>query len=143
MFSLSSKLALPKIIDFAVSKFGFESDEVRLAKKDAKIAEIKAKATIKKAQIDLALKTQEFNALRDLEIMQANQKTLFDEFLTLLLIAPVILLFIPSTTGYVIAGFKSLQELPSFYQVLLTLAFVNKLGGYSLIKSLVQAIRKT
>jgi hypothetical protein len=142
MLGFISKLALPKIIDFAVSKFGFESDEVRLAKKDAKIAEIKAKATIKKAQIDLALKTEEFNALRDLEIMQANQKTLFDEFLTLLLIAPVILLFIPSTTSYVIAGFKSLQDLPAFYQVLLTLAFVNKLGGYSLIKSIVQAIRK-
>jgi hypothetical protein len=142
MLGFISKLALPKIIDLVVSKFGFESDEVRLAKKNAKIAEIKAKATIKKAQIDLALKTEEFNALRDLEIMQANQKTLFDEFLTLLLIAPVVLLFIPSTTGYVIAGFEALQELPVFYQVLLTLAFVNKLGGYSLIKSLVQAIRK-
>ena len=142
MLGFISKLALPKLIDLVASKFGFESDEVRLAKKDAKIAEIKAKATIKKAQIDLALKTQEFNALRDLEIMQANQKTLFDEFLTLLLIAPVILLFIPSTTNYVIAGFKSLQDLPVFYQVLLTLAFVNKLGGYSLIKSIVQAIRK-
>ena len=142
MFGFIGKLALPKIIDFAISKLGFESDEVRLAKKDAKIAEIKAKATIKKAQIDLALKTEEFNALRDLEIMQANQKTLFDEFLTLLLIAPVILLFIPDTTGYVIAGFKSLQGLPVFYQVLLTLAFVNKLGGYSLVKSIIQAIRK-
>jgi hypothetical protein len=142
MLGFISKLALPKIIDLVVSKFGFESDEVRLAKKDAKIAEIKAKATIKKAQIDLALKTEEFNALRDLEIMQANQKTLFDEFLTLLLIAPVILLFIPDTTGYVIDGFKSLQELPAFYQVLLTLAFVNKLGGYSLVKSIIQAIRK-
>jgi len=142
MLGLISKFALPKLIDFAVSKFGFESDEVRLAKKDAKIAEIEAKTTIKKAQINLAVKTQEFNALRDLEIMQANQKTFFDEFLTLLLIAPVTLLFIPSTTGYVIAGFKSLQDLPVFYQVLLTLAFVNKLGGYSLIKSIVQAIRK-
>lgn len=142
MLGFISKLALPKIIDLVVSKFGFESDEVRLAKKDAKIAEIKAKAAIKKAQIDLALKTEEFNALRDLEIMQANQKTFFDEFLTLLLIAPVILLFIPSTTGYVIAGFKSLQDLPVFYQVLLTLAFVNKLGGYSLVKSIIQAIRK-
>ena len=142
MLGFISKLALPKLIDFAVSKFGFESDEVRAAKKDAKIAEIEAKTTIKKAQIDLAVKTQEFNALRDLEIMQANQKTLFDEFLTLLLIAPVILLFIPTTTNYVTAGFKALQDLPVFYQVLLTLAFVNKLGGYSLIKSIVQAIRK-
>jgi len=142
MLGFIGKFALPKIIDFAVSKLGFESDEIRLAKKDAKIAEIKNKATIKKAQIDLALKTEEFNALRDLEIMQANQKTFFDEFLTLLLIAPVILLFIPSTTGYVIAAFKSLQDLPVFYQVLLTLAFVNKLGGYSLIKSIIQAIRK-
>jgi hypothetical protein len=60
----------------------------------------------------------------------------------LLLITPVILLFIPTTTNYVIAGFKALQDLPVFYQVLLTLAFVNKLGGYSLIKSIVQAIRK-
>jgi len=142
MLGLISKFALPKLIDLVASKFGFESDEVRLAKKDAKIAEIEAKTTIKKAQINLAVKTQEFNALRDLEIMQANQKTFFDEFLTLLLIAPVTLLFIPSTTGYVIAGFKSLQDLPVFYQVLLTLAFVNKLGGYSLIKSIVQAIRK-
>ena len=142
MLGFISKLALPKLIDLVASKFGFESDEVRLAKKDAKIAEIEAKATIKKAQIDLAVKTQEFNALRDLEIMQANQKTLFDEFLTLLLIAPVILLFIPNTTEYVITGFKALQDLPVFYQVLLTLAFVNKLGGYSLIKSIVQAIKK-
>jgi len=142
MLGLISKLALPKLIDLVASKFGFESDEVRLAKKDAKIAEIEAKATIKKAQINLAVKTQEFNALRDLEIMQANQKTLFDEFLTLLLISPVILLFIPSTTSYVITSFKALQDLPVFYQVLLTLAFVNKLGGYSLIKSIVQAIKK-
>ncbi len=142
MLGLISKFALPKLIDLVASKFGFESDEVRLAKKDAKIAEIEAKAAIKKAQINLAVKTEEFNALRDLEIMQANQKTLFDEFLTLLLIAPVILLFIPSTTNYVIAGFKALQDLPVFYQVLLTLGFVNKLGGYSLIKSIVQAIRK-
>ena len=36
MLGFISNLALPKIIDLVVSKFGFESDEVRLAKKEFK-----------------------------------------------------------------------------------------------------------
>ena len=60
-----------------------------------------------------------------------------DEFALIVLLAPAILVFIPSMTEYVRSGFEVLNTLPEWYQYLLFIAVSSSFG----IKGVGQAMK--
>jgi hypothetical protein len=96
----------------------------------AKVAEAKAKAVV-------AEKVAAGEVAWEKSMADATDGSWKDEFALIVLLLPAILVFIPSMTEYVRAGFEVLNTLPDWYQYLLFIAVSSSFG----IKGVGQAMK--
>jgi hypothetical protein len=99
---------------------------------DGKVEETKAKATVKveKAKADAEVQKRVATGEIDWEanMADATKDSWKDEFALVVLLLPSILVFIPSLTEHVKAGFEVLNTLPDWYQYLLFIAVSSSFG---------------
>ena len=96
----------------------------------AKVAQAKSKAAV-------ADKIASGEIAWEKSMAEATDGSWEDEFALIVLLAPAILVFIPSMTEYVRAGFEVLNTLPEWYQYLLFIAVSSSFG----IKGVGQAMK--
>ncbi len=96
----------------------------------AKVAQAKAKAVV-------AEKVAAGEVAWEKSMADATDGSWKDEFALIVLLLPAILVFIPSMTEYVRAGFEVLNTLPDWYQYLLFIAVSSSFG----IKGVGQAMK--
>jgi len=99
---------------------------------EGKVEETKAKAVVKveKAKADAEVQKRIATGEIDWEanMADATKDSWKDEFALVVLLLPSILVFIPSLTEHVKAGFAVLNELPEWYQYLLFIAVSASFG---------------
>jgi len=99
---------------------------------DGKVEETKAKAVAKveKAKADAEVQKRVARGEVDWEanMADATKGSWKDEFALVVLLLPSILVFIPSLTEHVKAGFEVLNTLPDWYQYLLFIAVSSSFG---------------
>lgn len=99
---------------------------------DGKVQETKAKAEVKveKARADAVVQKKIATGKIDWEanMADATRGSWKDEFALVVLLLPAILVFIPSLTEHVRAGFEVLNELPDWYQYCLYAAILSSFG---------------
>ena len=99
---------------------------------DGKVEETKAKAVAKveKAKADAEVQKRVATGEIDWEanMADATKDSWKDEFALVVLLLPSILVFIPSLTEHVKAGFEVLNTLPDWYQYLLFIAVSSSFG---------------
>ena len=100
------------------------------AEGQAKVAQAKAKAVV-------AEKVATGEVEWEKSMADATDGSWKDEFALIVLLLPAILVFIPSMTEYVRAGFEVLNTLPDWYQYLLFIAVSSSFG----IKGVGQAMK--
>ena len=100
------------------------------AEGQAKVAEAKARATV-------AEKVATGEVAWEKSMADATDGSWKDEFALVVLLAPAILVFVPSMTEYVRTGFEVLNTLPDWYQYLLFIAVSSSFG----IKGVGQAMK--
>jgi hypothetical protein len=91
------------------------------AEGEAKVATAKAKAVVAQRVAAGEIEWEKSMAT-------ASDSSWKDEFALVVLLAPAILVFIPSMTAYVAAGFEVLNSLPEWYQYLLFIAISASFG---------------
>ena len=96
----------------------------------AKVAQAKSKAAV-------ADKIASGEIAWEKSMAESTDGSWKDEFALIVLLAPAILVFIPSMTEYVRAGFEVLNTLPEWYQYLLFIAVSSSFG----IKGVGQAMK--
>ena len=96
----------------------------------AKVAQARAKAVV-------AEKVAAGEVAWEKSMADATDGSWKDEFALIVLLLPAILVFIPSMTEYVRAGFEVLNTLPDWYQYLLFIAVSSSFG----IKGVGQAMK--
>ena len=96
----------------------------------AKVAQAKAKAVVAEKVVTGEVEWEKSMA-------DATDASWKDEFALVVLLAPAILVFIPSMTEYVRTGFEVLNTLPDWYQYLLFIAVSSSFG----IKGVGQAMK--
>jgi len=96
----------------------------------AKVAQAKSKAAV-------ANKIASGEIAWEKSMAEATDASWKDEFALIVLLAPAILVFIPSMTEYVRAGVEVLNTLPEWYQYLLFIAVSSSFG----IKGVGQAMK--
>jgi hypothetical protein len=96
----------------------------------AKVAQARAKAVV-------AEKVATGEVAWEKSMADATDASWKDEFALVVLLAPAILVFIPSMTEYVRTGFEVLNTLPDWYQYLLFIAVSSSFG----IKGVGQAMK--
>jgi hypothetical protein len=108
---------------------------------DSKVEKVKADGQAKVAQAKAKAVVAEKVATGEVEweksMADATDSSWKDEFALVVLLAPAILVFIPSMTEYVRAGFEVLNTLPDWYQYLLFIAVSSSFG----IKGVGQAMK--
>ncbi len=99
---------------------------------DGKVEETKAKAAVKveKAKADAEVQKRVATGEIDWEanMADATKDSWKDEFALVVLLLPSILVFIPSLTEHVKAGFEVLNTLPDWYHYLLFIAVSSSFG---------------
>jgi len=99
---------------------------------DGKVEETKAKATAKvekaKADAEVSKKVAAGKIDWEANMADATKDSWKDEFALVVLLLPAILVFIPSLTDHVKAGFEVLNTLPDWYQYLLFIAVSASFG---------------
>jgi len=99
---------------------------------EGKVEETKAKAAVKveKAKADAEVQKKIASGKIDWEanMADATKGSWKDEYLTVVLTLPAILLFVPSMTDHIREGFKVLETLPSWYQNLLYICVTASFG---------------
>jgi len=99
---------------------------------DGKVEETKAKAAVKveKAKADAEVHKKIAAGKIDWEanMADATKGSWKDEYLTVVLTIPAILVFFPGMTDHIKAGFAVLETLPSFYQNLLYICVTASFG---------------
>ena len=108
------------------------SSKVEKVKADgqAQVAQARAKAVV-------AEKVATGEVQWEKSMADATDNSWKDEFALVVLLAPAILVFIPSMTEYVRTGFEVLNNLPEWYQYLLFIAVSSSFG----IKGVGQAMK--
>jgi len=96
----------------------------------AKVAQARSKAAV-------ADKVASGEIAWEKSMAEATDSSWKDEFALIVLLAPAILVFIPSMTEYVRSGFEVLNTLPEWYQYLLFIAVSSSFG----IKGVGQAMK--
>ena len=87
----------------------------------AKVAQARSKAAV-------ADKVASGEIAWEKSMAEATDSSWKDEFALVVLLAPAILVFIPSLTEHVRAGFEVLNTLPDWYQYLLFIAVSSSFG---------------
>ena len=99
---------------------------------DGKVEETKAKATAKvekaKADAEVSKKIAAGKIDWEANMADATKGSWKDEFALVVLLLPAILVFIPSLTEHVRAGFEVLNDLPDWYQYCLYAAILSSFG---------------
>jgi len=99
---------------------------------EGKAEETKAKAVAKveraKADAEVSKKVATGEINWEANMADATRDSWKDEFALVVLLLPSILVFIPSLTDNVKAGFAVLNELPEWYQYLLFIAVSSSFG---------------
>ena len=108
---------------------------------ESKVEKVKADGQAKVAQAKAKAVVAEKVATGEVEwekaMADATDGSWKDEFALIVLLLPAILVFIPSMTEYVRAGFEVLNTLPDWYQYLLFIAVSSSFG----IKGVGQAMK--
>ena len=108
---------------------------------NSKVEKVKAEGQAKVAQAKAKAVVAEKVATGEVEwekaMADATDGSWKDEFALIVLLLPAILVFIPSMTEYVRAGFEVLNTLPDWYQYLLFIAVSSSFG----IKGVGQAMK--
>ena len=108
---------------------------------DSKVEKVKAEGQAKVAQAKAKAVVAEKVATGEVEwekaMADATDGSWKDEFALIVLLLPAILVFTPSMTEYVRAGFEVLNTLPDWYQYLLFIAVSSSFG----IKGVGQAMK--
>jgi len=100
-------------------------------------ADGQAKVAMAKAKAVVAEKVATGEVAWEKSMADATDSSWKDEFALIVLLAPAILVFIPSMTEYVRTGFEVLNTLPEWYQYLLFIAVSSSFG----IKGVGQAMK--
>jgi len=99
---------------------------------EGKVEETKAKAVAKveraKADAEVSKKVAAGEISWEASMADSTKDSWKDEFALVVLLLPSILVFIPSLTDDVKAGFAVLNELPEWYQYLLFIAVSSSFG---------------
>jgi len=99
---------------------------------DGKVEETKAKAVVKvekaKAEAEVHKKVAQGKIDWEANAIDATKGSWKDEYLTVVLTLPAILLFIPGLTDYIREGFEVLETLPGWYQNLLYICVTASFG---------------
>ena len=99
---------------------------------EGKVEETKAKAAVKIEKAKADAEVQKRIATGDIDweanMADATKDSWKDEFALVVLLLPSILVFIPSLTEHVKAGFAVLEGLPDWYQYLLFIAVSASFG---------------
>ena len=99
---------------------------------EGKVEETKAKAAAKvekaKADAEVSKKVASGEISWEANMADSTKDSWKDEFALVVLLLPSILVFIPSLTDDVKAGFAVLNELPEWYQYLLFIAVSSSFG---------------
>jgi hypothetical protein len=99
---------------------------------DGKVEETKAKAAVKvekaKAEAEVQKKIATGKIDWEASMADATKGSWKDEYLTVVLTIPAILVFFPGMTEHIREGFRVLETLPSFYQNLLYICVTASFG---------------
>ena len=99
---------------------------------ESKIEQTKAKGAVAKAKAEAEAEVMKTAATHDskweLIMAQSTQNSWRDEIITVVVLIPVILVFIPGMEDIVKQGFQRLNELPEWYTYLLFLTVSAALG---------------
>mgnify|MGYP003666423786 CR=1 FL=1 len=97
-----------------------------------KVAKQRAKSTVAMAQAEAKAEVMKSAAMHDskweLVMAEATNNSLKDEVVTIVILIPCVLAFIPGMEEVVESGFQRLSELPEWYQYLLFLTCSAALG---------------
>ena len=99
---------------------------------ESKIEQTKAKGAVAKAKAEAEAEVMKTAATHDskweLIMAQSTQNSYKDEIITIIVLIPVILVFIPGMEDIVQQGFQRLNELPQWYQNALYVTILAGLG---------------
>jgi len=98
------------------------------AKAGLKKAEIEAKTTVAKAVAEGKIEADKLNSQWENKAVDQLSGSLKDEFITLVVLTPCILIFIPSLQPYIRLGFDILGTLPDWYINLIYITVCAGLG---------------
>lgn len=90
----------------------------------------KLKDEMTKMKIEALIKQDDFSQLN---------RGWKDEFLLLLIIFPMILMFIPHTQSFVLNGFIALEKVPEWYLYAVVLVFVDTFGFRSMLRKIIES----
>ncbi len=112
----------------AVSGYLQNKTEESKAKAGLKKAEIEAKTTVAKAVAEGKLEADKLDAQWENKAVDQLSGSLKDEFITLVVLTPCCLIFIPSLQPYIRLGFDILGTLPDWYINLIYITVCAGLG---------------
>lgn len=99
---------------------------------DRKLEETKGKAAVAKAKAQAEAEVMKTAAANDskweLIMAQSTKNSWKDEIITVIVLIPVVLVFIPGMEDVVKEGFNRLNDLPSWYQNILYITILAGLG---------------
>ena len=99
---------------------------------DRKLEETKGKAAVAKAKAEAEAEVMKTAASNDskweLIMAKSTQNSWKDEIITVIVLIPVVLVFIPGMEDVVKEGFNTLNDLPSWYQNILYITILAGLG---------------
>lgn len=99
---------------------------------DRKLEETKGKAAVAKAKAEAEAEVMKTAAANDskweLIMAQSTKNSWKDEIITVIVLIPVVLVFIPGMEDVVKEGFNRLNDLPSWYQNILYITILAGLG---------------
>ena len=98
------------------------------AKSNLKKAEIEAKTSVAKAVAEGKMEADKLNSQWENKAVDQLSGSLKDEFITLVVLTPCILIFIPSLQPYIRLGFDILGTLPDWYINLIYITVCAGLG---------------
>lgn len=108
--------------------------------KELSLKEHELKVHVTDAKIEMAKTGQVQEYDLDRIATQNMEKSIFDEFMILLILIPVVLCFIPFMVPHVAAGFASLTLIPDWYMWLIVGAYIVKLGMRGLFTKLIDRL---
>ena len=112
----------------AVSGYLKNKSEESKAKSGLKKAEIEAKTSVAKAVAEGKLEADKLNSQWENKAVDQLSGSLKDEFITLVILLPAILVFVPYTQPFVRLGFDILGTLPDWYINLIYITVCAGLG---------------
>ena len=113
-------LLIPAVTELASGWLKGKADE-KAAVSRTKIARAEAEAEIAKTAV-------QHDSKWELIMAQSTQNSIRDEIVTIVVLVPVCLVFIPGMEDVVKAGFDRLNELPEWYQGLVYVTCLAALG---------------